>query len=124
MLPWYFSYDRVNYARYLSAYWVEMCALRETHPDIHDALHAGNFVAQRQQNHGFAQIACDQVIEQTANRDSKTKGGLSGFTLNKGAVYRWTLSQHERAAITRECQEMAGRNNSTRQRIDLDRSRK
>eukprot|EP00057_Strongylocentrotus_purpuratus_P019489 XP_011673963.1 PREDICTED: uncharacterized protein LOC105442958 [Strongylocentrotus purpuratus] len=123
MLPWYFSYDRVNYARYLSAYWVEMCALKETHPDIHDALRAGNFVAQRQQNHGFAQVACDQVIEQTANRDSKTKGGLTGFTLNKGAVYRWTLSQHERAAITRECQEMAGRNTSTRQRIDLDRSR-
>lgn len=32
MLPWFFSYDRVNYSRYLSAYWHEMSNLQDTHP--------------------------------------------------------------------------------------------
>ena len=42
-----------------------------------------------------------------SNKDSKTKGGLVGFTLNKGAVHRWILGQSERCAISRNCQEMA-----------------
>ena len=32
MLPWFFAYDRVNYQRYLSAYWLEMNLLDFTHP--------------------------------------------------------------------------------------------
>jgi hypothetical protein len=67
-----------------------------------------NWTVQRQHRYGFSAIACDQAIEQTANRDSKTKGGLVGFTLNRGAVNRWILSQSERSAITRQCQKMAG----------------
>ena len=73
-----------------------------------------HWTVQRQQRYGFSSIACDQAIEQTANRDSKTKGGLIGFTLNKGAVDRWMLSQSERSAITRQCQRMAGTENDER----------
>lgn len=32
MIPWYFAYDRINYSRYLCAYWLEMKALRISHP--------------------------------------------------------------------------------------------
>ena len=32
MLPWYFAYDRINYARYMSTYWPEMICLDKTHP--------------------------------------------------------------------------------------------
>lgn len=32
MLPWFFAYDRVNYQRYLTAYWLEMNLLEHTHP--------------------------------------------------------------------------------------------
>ena len=35
------------------------------------------------------------------------KGGLVGFTLNRGAVHRWILGQAERSAISRMCQDMA-----------------
>ena len=52
-----------------------------------------HWAAQRQKRYGFSSIACDQAIEQTANRASKTKGGLIGFTLKKGSVERWILSQ-------------------------------
>ena len=69
---------------------------------------SNNFAIQRQSNHGFSAVACDQTIEQTANRDSKTKGGLIGFSMNRSTVHRWLLSQSERATITSKCKEMAG----------------
>lgn len=69
---------------------------------------------QRQSSHGFSAVACDQTIEQTANRDSKTKGGLVGISMNRDAVHRWMLSQSERAAITRQCKLMAGLDNVPR----------
>ena len=47
-------------------------------------------------------------MEQTYNRDSKVKGGLTSFTLNRGAVHCWIMSQAERSAISRQCQIMAG----------------
>ena len=67
-----------------------------------------HWTVQQQKRHGFSSIACDQATEQMANRDSKTKGGLIDFTLNKGAVEMWILSQSERSAITQQCQIMAG----------------
>ncbi|XP_028408501.1 uncharacterized protein LOC114531057 [Dendronephthya gigantea] len=79
-----------------------------------------NFAIQRQSHHGFAAVACDQTIEQTVNRDAKTKGGLIGFTLNRGAVHRWLLSQSQRAAITSQCKSLAGMEYKPRKRKDLD----
>ena len=63
---------------------------------------SSNFAVQRQGNYGFSAVACDRTIEQTANRDSKTKGGLIGFSMNPVTVHRWLLSQSERAAVTRK----------------------
>ena len=123
MLPWYFAYNRTNYCRYLPAYYVEMLDLPNTHPDVHKSFLAGEFCVQRQEDHGFAQVECDITIEQTFNRDSKTKGGLTGFTQNKAAVHRWILSQPARASITNECKSMAGQNQEARTRRELDKSR-
>lgn len=127
MLPWFFICDRINYARYGSAYLLEMNAIDYTHPglpknncnsiylnavliffcllDIAAELRT-SFAVQRQSKYGFSAVSCDQTIEQTINRDSKTKGGLVGFTLNRSAVHRWLLAQSERAAITNKCKDM------------------
>ncbi|PIK43799.1 hypothetical protein BSL78_19364 [Apostichopus japonicus] len=83
-------------------------AIATTHPTVFKRFMDGDFAVQRSQN-GFAKIACDQTIEQTANRDCKTKGGMVGFTTNKGAVNRWIWSHHARGEITRECELMAGK---------------
>lgn len=99
-----------------------MCDLK-THPNIHDKFTSGEFCVQRQSSHGFAQIECDLTIEQTRNRDSKTKGGLTGFTQHKGAVNRWILSQPARAAITKEGMEMASCTQDSRPRRELDKAR-
>ena len=44
----------------------------------------------------------------------------TGITQNRAAVYRWILSQNERAAITRQCESMAGKSPEQRKRKDLD----
>lgn len=119
MIPWFFSYDRINYARYLPIYHLEMLNLKVTHPFAYNELCSGNFVAQRQSTYGFAGTAMDQVIEQTANRDSKTKGGLISFTKKPGAVHRWMLSHHLRADISRSCEQLAGKKSDESQRKDL-----
>ena len=122
ILPWFFAYDRINYARYLPAYISEMENLSDTNPEIEEKFLVGEFVVQRQNRYGFSCVVCDMAIEQTANRDSKTKGGMKGLTLNKGAVNRWLLSHHHRAVIAKECQRMAGKDDADRTRKDLDQS--
>ena len=46
MIPWCFSYDKQNYARYLSYYYAEMTNLQEEHPEIHAYLSDGGFSVQ------------------------------------------------------------------------------
>ena len=123
-LPWMFTYDRINYSRYLPVYWFEMNNLPITHPFVHQAFEKGHFSVQMQEKHGFSGVAFDMTIEQTANRDSKTRGGMKGFTTNKGASSRWIRAHHERASITRQCEEMAGRKKKGAIRKDLTPSRK
>ena len=123
MLPWFFAYNRTNYARYLSAYYLEMCDLPQTHPAVYQQFLNGEFCVQRQQEHGFSEVECDITIEQTCNRDSKTKGGLTGITQHKAAVNRWVLSQPARAAISRECKDMAGQSQEVRIQKELSKTR-
>ena len=131
MIPWFFATDRINYSRYALCYWLEMSLLPKTHPcklltlvslsnnfvTINGAISSffqfflldvaqnieENWTVQRKTNQAFSSVPCDQTIEQTFNKDSKIKGGLVGFTLNRGAVHRWILGQSERCAITRRC---------------------
>ena len=63
------------------------------------------------------------AIEQTCNRDSKTKGGMKGLSLKKGAVNRWLLSHHQRAAIMKVCKFMAGKDQEGRAQKDQDKAR-
>ena len=84
MLGWYFACDMTNYARYLPVYWSEMTNLKQTHPTTyHNFTVRGSWTVQRTDQHGFSSLACDQAIEQTVNRDAKTKGGIKGITMNR-----------------------------------------
>ena len=107
MLPWFFAYDRVNYSRYLTAYWWEMIRLPFTHPAAHEQLVHGEFGVQRYRSSSFAQVAVDQCIEQTINRDTKTSGGIVGFSLKPGAVQRWIVTAHERASVAGACAQLS-----------------
>jgi len=103
MLPWFYAYDKHNYARYGTLYYVEMQNLPQTHQEIHELFsnNRGSFTYQTNHHQSFSAIACDQAIEQTINRDSKSRGGLTGMTLQVSASQRWLASHSERAAIYR-----------------------
>ena len=45
-----------------------------------------NWTCQRQTTYGFSSTACDQVMEQIFNRDSKVRGGMVRFTLNRECI--------------------------------------
>lgn len=120
MLPFFFGYDRQNYARYITAYLKEMSTLSNTHEFVHRHLNAGLFATQRTTHYGFSGIAHDQTIEQTINREVKTAGGLIGVTLNRNCVQKWILSQAERAAILGQCERMTGILKESTVRKDLE----
>eukprot|EP00117_Sycon_ciliatum_P011697 scpid10404/ scgid5699/ len=115
MLPWCFAYDRLNYARYMSYYLVQMQQLVNTHPEADAFLRRGGFSVQRSDN-PFAQVASDQAIEQSINRASKTSGGIIGFSRHPATVQRWVLTAHDRAAVTDTCMEHCGLDDSAEER--------
>jgi hypothetical protein len=62
-----------------------MKELKYSHPFCYENMcMEGQWTVQRQAQHSFASIACDQAIEQTVNRDTKSTGGLRGISLNRG----------------------------------------
>ena len=85
-----------------------MTLLPQTHPYANTLLENGQFAVQRSPHGAFAQVPVDQTIEQTMNRDSKTKGVIVGISLNRGAVQRWILTAHDRAKTLQTCREIAG----------------
>ena len=48
------------------------------------------------------------ALEQSVNRDSKTRGGIVGITQRPGALERWFLTAHERAAVTSATKDLCG----------------
>ena len=61
-----------------------------THPEAHALLLNCDFGVQR---------ATSQTIEETLNRSTKTKGGIVGFSLRKGAVHRRMITALSRASL-------------------------
>ena len=60
------------------------------------------------------------ALEQSVNRDSKTKGGIVGITLQKNALDRWFLTAHVRAAVTSAMREICSISNDDEQVSELN----
>ena len=54
----------------------------------------GGFVVRHTEEHSFNCVATDMALEQTINREGKSKGGIIGFTLREGALTRWLKTRH------------------------------
>ena len=65
MLPWCFSYDAINYARYMSAYYSDMTSLPDEHPEAHEFMRNGGFSVQLSNDNTFGRIPVDQTLEET-----------------------------------------------------------
>ena len=123
LIPWCFAYDKVNYARYLSAYFAQMTNLPETNPDVHRAFQQGQFSVQRSSNNPFGRIPIDQTIEVTVNKDTQTPGGTSGFSLKAGAIKRYYITAEYRSEFLRHLRDMVQGDQSKLNHADLQKPR-
>ena len=87
MLPFFFWYDHINYARWGSVYLAEMSYLPQE--VLHD-FQEGNFVVKRTDRQ-FNQVFADQSTE-WLNATGKKSWGLIGITRISSAINRWALS--------------------------------
>lgn len=60
----------------------------------------------------FAQVSVDLALEQTLNKDTKTKGGIIGISQMPGTVDRWIKTAHYRAAVLSQAKTMVGMENN------------
>ncbi|KAL8603442.1 hypothetical protein ACOMHN_053109 [Nucella lapillus] len=86
MIPWCFAYDRLNYARYLPAYYGQMINLAADYPEIYQAFKEGNVAVQLKENNPFGRIPVDQTTEVTVNKDTQTVGGTTQFSMKPEAA--------------------------------------
>ena len=86
MIPWCLAYDKINHARYLPVYLAEMINPKTDHPDVHQGLMAGHFSVQLSEGSTFGRLSLDQTTEVTINKNTKTAGGVTKFSLKSGAV--------------------------------------
>ena len=94
MLPFFFRYDHVNYARWGTIYLAEMARLPQT---VLREFEQGNFVV-KHANRQFNQVSPDHSTE-WLNATGKKCGGLVGITRRATALSRWTLSYNLRTLI-------------------------
>ena len=95
MAPHFNSMDRTNYARWLPVYLADMNVVQKKLPHVHAKVLKGYHAVSRS-GQPFNQIWTDMALEQTINRDSKTKGGIIGISQKPGALNCWFITSHER----------------------------
>ena len=96
-----------------------MHRLQETAQDVHQEFMNGNHPVKRSKDK-FNQVWCDMALEQSVNRDSKTKDGIVGITLQKNALDRWFLTARMRAAVTSAIKEIYSISNDDEQVSELN----
>ena len=98
MLPIMFAYDRTNYSRWLPIYICDMLNLKSKEPELYEEFKRESFSVNRT-GKPIAGLSPDQVLEQTLNRDSKTSGGIIGFSNDEKARTKWFTTTHLRAHL-------------------------
>jgi len=109
LCPMIFAADRVNYARFLPLYYVQLSQLIWEYPDAHKLLENKGISVSRSDAPAYRN-AIDITIEQTINRSAKTSGGIIGFSRNVSAYYRWCVTRHQRAAFLEATRDRVGIN--------------
>ena len=100
MLDYDRAYDHLKYFKLGIVYLMDMQRLPEAHPDLFQQFKGGNHAVARSKTQSvFNCVATDMALEQSMNRDSKTKGGIIGVTQDSDKVEKWALTAHLRSAV-------------------------
>ena len=78
---YFFAHDKINYARMIPVYLVEMSSLNEADPEIYEEFIQGNWVVNKNAQVPFCAVGADNALEHI-NRSMKVSGGLIGITVN------------------------------------------
>ncbi|KAK3747382.1 hypothetical protein QZH41_002637 [Actinostola sp. cb2023] len=106
MIPWCFAYDKINYARYLPVYYAQMMNLPSDHPEVYSNFMAGTFSVQLAGESPFGRIPVDQTTEVTVNKDTKSIGGITKYSLKTGAVNRFYMTTEYRCSFLAHLRDM------------------
>lgn len=108
LVPWMFSLDHTNYARWLPIHIKDMVQLKHQAPSVHAEFEKGHFVVKKT-DHVFSTMAMDQAHEQL-NDHIKGDGGIIGITDNSSALIQWITAGPEIARIIDEFENSFGMN--------------
>ena len=100
LVPWFFTLDHTNYARWIPVHLHDLGALQKQRPEVYQELVKGAFTV-RKSCRSFSAIAIDQAHEQN-NALVKGDGGAIGLTESPEALRRWMVSGPEIARIVGE----------------------
>ena len=123
LIPWCFAYDRLNYARYLHAYFAQMTNLQTDHPQKYEHFANGDFSVQLAADNPFGCIPVDQTTEVTLNKDTQTVGGTTKFSQKRGAVKRFYLTAEYRSGFLNQLRDMTEINQSDFHHSELQKPR-
>ena len=103
--PFFFMFNKINYARYGSYYVEILCDLENLYPGLQQLLERKGMSVQ---DRHCVCTAIDQRGEQTINRDAKTAGGIKSFAANSEPVLKWCLNRSEQAQNTKALSDLCG----------------
>lgn len=100
LIPWFFTFDRTHYARWLPIHVRDMMSLSGKHNDVLQQFLLGNFTAKKSLR-AFSAMSFDQAHEQL-NAAIKGDGGAIGLTENEQTLARFMITSPEIARLIDE----------------------
>lgn len=100
MVPWFFSLDHTNCARWLPIHLRDMYRLNDVAPDVALQFQQGKFAVNKMSK-PFSAIPIDQAHEQNIAL-AKGEGEAVGLTENPSALRRWMVPGPEIARVINE----------------------
>ena len=102
------AFGHLNYLRWGTVYMADMKMLPHTAPEVQkaftdDGVHT---ISRAPTTSKFIAVSPDMALEQTQNRDAKSKGGIVGISKEDESQGRWSLTAHLMAAVTNSVKSM------------------
>ena len=112
-LPFYFAFNKVNYARY-GSYYYTLKNMETLYPGLKDMLEKLGLSVQAQDRYQI-RTALEQRGEQIINGDAKKSGGITVFFRSISSILKWCLNKSEQATNTKALDDLArlGKNNTS-----------
>lgn len=97
LIPWFFTLNHTNYARWLPIHVRDMANLDQLIPSVASEFREGHFVVRKSHRH-FSAVPIDQAHEQN-NKVVKGDGGAIGLTEDNAKLLRWMVSGPELSRV-------------------------